>query len=65
MLNQAAKMLRALEHSVYDERATSNAPPIEESEAFQLADELEAMAEEDEKQIDIDLLSKGFEEYDQ
>lgn len=63
MLNQAAKMLRALEETVYRERGVKSDPPIEESEAFQLADELEALAE-DEKEIDVDVLSKGFEEYD-
>lgn len=64
VLIRAAEKLRTLEVVHYNNRATKSSPPIEETEAYQLADELEALAN-DEMQIDIGELSKGFEEYDQ
>lgn len=44
ILKKAASTLRAQEQSIYHERATKSTPPIEESEAYEIADELERLA---------------------
>lgn len=62
VLLRAAEMLRSQEHDVYNRRATEEAPPIEETEAFEMAEQLERIAEAPSVDIDNTVLAKGFEE---